>query len=151
MYDLTVINEHYLFITSSDTLLTVLARGSRPSVRPLESALECSRDPRPWSLVLAWKQLKYVLSNSTLLSGRFTTGELFIAFAWSSSTPQIAASYRRPPQTGPSLDDENRSRRHRSLSILSVTVRVSRVRWLPTDTPASHIPIASYSTCCHPL
>ena len=62
----------------------LLARGSRPSVRPLESALECSRDPRPWSLVLAWKQLKYVLSNSTLMSGRFTRGE-FIAFTWSYS------------------------------------------------------------------
>ena len=42
----------------------LLARDSRPSVRPLESALECSPDPRPWSLVVAWEQLKYVLSTT---------------------------------------------------------------------------------------
>jgi len=79
----------------------LLARGSRPSVRPSESVLECSRDSKRGLCFCPGNNCVCVIEQHTDV-GRFARGE-FIAFTWAFSVPQVARSHRRLPQNRPSL------------------------------------------------
>jgi len=113
----------------------LLARGSRRSVRPLESALKCSWESRPETLETT--EVCPIEQHTDV--GAFCCRGEFITFTWSSSVPQIAAVTADHRKTGRHWTLKTRG----CLSIPPITVRISRVRWLPTDTPAS--PHITYS------